>query len=107
MQESVQDLQEDTQSKLNQMWDALVKRMDSMDTTAHATRAELLKAVGSNMQLIKDLGDTVERLELTDFAELGGHVEQLAQALEEEQTAMRQLIEDRAEVCCMRAAAHG
>lgn len=110
-QESVQDLQEDTQAKLNQMWEALTKRNDEMDAASSATRTELLAAISSSMELIKGLGDAVERIELTDMADLQKHMEAMAQTMEEEQTSVRQQIEDTAQVfytCfCMRSSASG
>ena len=94
----MQDLQEDTQAKLNQMWEALTKRSDEMETRNQGTRAELLTAISSSMELIKGLGDAVERIELTDMAEVAKHMESLAQAMEEEQSVVRQLLEDNAKV---------
>jgi hypothetical protein len=97
-QESVQDLQEDTQSKLNQMWEALSKRSDEMDARSHATRAELLTAISSSMELIKELGDAVERIELTDMAEVTKHMESIAQTMEQEHNDVRQLLHDHTQV---------
>lgn len=80
------------------MWDALTKRSDEMETRSQGTRAELLTAISSSMELIKGLGDTVERIELTDMAEVTKYMESLAQTMEEEQTVVRQLLEDNAQV---------
>lgn len=80
------------------MWDALTKRNDEMETRSHGTRAEVFTAISSSMELIKGLGDTVERIELTDMAEVTKHMETLAQTMEEEQTVVRQLLEDNAQV---------
>lgn len=98
LQEGVQDLHEDTQAKLHQTWDALSKRCDDMDSQSDTNRKELFKAVSSSMELIKDLGDAVERIELTDMAHLSKSMEVLAQTMEEEQTVVRQLLEEGAQV---------
>lgn len=99
VQESVQDLQEDTQSKLNQAWEGMAARADECDAHAAVTRAELLQADGSLMALLRDLGDTVERLELQDVADLGGRLDEMKAAQDEGLSAVEELVEERSRVC--------
>lgn len=104
MQESVQDLQEDSQAKLDQAWEAVTARADECDARAAATRDELLQADSSLMGLLRDVGDAVERLELQDIADLGGRLEELQAAQAEGLAAVEGLVEERAQVrrCCCR-----
>jgi len=98
VQESVQDLQEDTQAKLTQSWESLSARADTCDARAAETRAELLQADSSLMALLKDVGDAVERLELQDMADLSTRLDELQAAHKEGLSEVQELLEERAQV---------
>eukprot|EP00892_Ulva_mutabilis_P012467 jgi/Ulvmu1/9593/UM054_0023.1 len=93
--ESVQDLQEDTQVKLTQSWEAMTERADACDARVAETRDELLQADSSLMALLKDVGDAVERLELQDVAELGARLEEVQSAAEAGLAAAEEALEER------------
>ena len=101
VQESVQDLQEDTQARLDQVWQGTAARADECDARAAETREELLQADGSLMALLRDVGDAVERLELQDVADLGGRLDELQAAQDEGLSAVEELVEERTRVRCL------